>query len=1009
MNVSHKVTQCYGCGACKNICPFDAIEIKEDDSGFLYAYVNEEKCKECGKCLKVCPALENSFENTESPQCYAAWAKDEVRSKCASGGIFTAVALQIIERGGWVAGAVWAEDYHVEFKLTNTLEGLQEISNSKYVQGNIGTIYSEIKEKLDKDNEVLFCGCPCQVAGLKSFLGKEYKKLYTMDLICHGVPSQKILKKYLEDTYNYENIQKVDFRDKSYFGWASEMNVYLKDGNVVRKKAGEDKFYQAFLKNLSLNPTCEKCQFSRMPRQGDMTLGDFWQIEKYDVKLNDRKGTSLVLINNEKGQSLFDECSNIAMKQDVPFMFIGETCNSVVFRPFKHHFGSERFLKEFSKKNFAKSVDECLNFHYDIGLITTWFARNFGAIFTAYALYTKLQDMGYSVLMLHKPIELWGNAYLSQGRSTIAIDFGRRYYNVSKQYSVYDGEQSIANLNNHCDIFMTGSDQLWNPKIYAKLFYFFMNFVDDKHKKIAYATSIGANKFEGTMDEKYQIEYLLSRFDKISVREHEAVNVCKNDLGVDARQVIDPVFLLDASHYEHMTELAAEKKEQPEEFIFAYILDGNIAKRKYINKISEKYNLPVVCAYDIEHPEMSKRFLQLPEATITKPEDWLWYIKNSKLVVTDSYHGACFSIIFNKEFICFGNKLRGINRFLELFSKLKIRNRLIIGIEEQEEVVIPQIKKEIDYGKVRILLEREKKKGLLWLEEALKERKHNKMAHEDYLFDNAERKINKLSDNFNRKLHMTMYSNISQLGLGLGCSVEEIIERMENNSYFQQVQGRKGEPIIDTPAPFGVLTIKKTSDYFIEVTFSEMTGKTKKPVLWLANVTEKKVKDWSKFVEQSEIQALSQGINENHEAINKLLANSQLRLFSDISQLGLGEGCSVQDIVERLDNNTYFQQVQGKIGEPISDTPAPFGILTIKKTTKYFIEVTFSEIASNEKPSCMWIANVIDEKVQGWSRMLGKGELDLLKQNMSDEMELAKKRVEELEEMLKKLLTKYDS
>ena len=803
MNIGNMVKNCYGCGACKNICSFDAISIKEDNAGFFRAFVDYDKCKECGQCTKVCPEIVNKYDNTETPECYAAWAKDDIRLKCASGGIFTAIALQIIERGGWVAGAVWKEDYHVGFIVTNTIDGLNQISNSKYVQGDMGKVHTGIKEKLDEGQEVLFCGCPCQVAGLKGFLRKDYPKLYTMDLICHGVPSQKMLKKYLKDLYSYEDIEKVDFRDKSHFGWSTEMNIYFKDGKIIRKRATEDAFYRAFLNNMSLNPTCERCQFSKIPRQGNLSLGDFWQIEKYEPRLNDRKGTSLILVNNRVGKNLLDACDYIELKEKIPFEFIGKTCNSTVFRPFRHHFASYRFLREFSEQNFEKSVNQCLGAHYDIGLITTWFARNFGAIFTAYALYKKLQEMGYSVLMIHKPLELWQKDYFDPNRSNIAVDFGNRYYNVSKQYSVFKENQQLNILNNHCDVFMTGSDQLWNPRIYAKLFYFFMDFVDDKHKKIAYATSIGADHFQGTPEEKYRIEYLLSRFDNISVREQEAVNVCVDEFGVNARQVIDPVFLIEQEHYANMSNLVSEKKEVPNEYIFVYMLDGNTPKRDFIKRVEEKYNLPVVCAYDIEQPEMSKRYLQLPEADISKPEDWLWYIRNSRLIITDSFHGACFSIIFNKEFLCIGNKLRGINRFYELFSKLKIRNRLIVDIENANEIekVILALDKKIDYSRVRFFIECEKRKSLIWLNDALHKEKSNKMSHEEYLFEGATKSMEQLKKEVKNALHIISYSDISQLGLRSGCSIQDIINKMEKNSVLQQVQGQLGEPIVDTPAP----------------------------------------------------------------------------------------------------------------------------------------------------------------------------------------------------------------
>lgn len=1003
MNISKKIEHCYGCGACENVCPVDAIKMIEDKYGFLRVSIVEDKCINCSKCETVCPSLNNKYDNDENPLCYATWAEDNIREKCASGGIFSALAMDIIERGGWIAGAVWTDDFRSEFILTNSMDGLKKISNSKYIQANTKDVYKQIKTRLDNNDEVLFCGCPCQVAGLKNFLYKEYEKLYTMDLICHGVPSQTILKKYLVDTYDYDNIEKVDFRDKTYFGWSTEMNVYLKDKNIQRKRATEDSYYKAFLNNMSLNPTCEFCQFSRIPRQGDLSLGDFWQIERYDATLNDGKGTSLVLVNSKKGNSLFNSSSKIIKKEEVPFSFISQTCNSTVFKPFKHHFGRNRFLQEFTKQDFTKAVNQSLDAHYDIGLMTTWFARNYGAIFTAYALYAKLEELGYTVLMLHKPLELWDRDYFSTEKNTIAIDFGKKHYNVSKEYSIYEGDRHLALLNNHCDIFMTGSDQLWNPKIYAKRFYYFMDFVDDKRKKIAYATSIGASKFEGEESEKPKISYLLSRFDDISVREQEAVEVCVKEYDVEATQVIDPVFLLDKSYYEEMVNRVEVSKGEKKEYIFAYILDGNLEKKKIIDKIVEKYNLPIVCSYDIEWPQISRDILNYPDAQISTPEEWLWYIKNAKLILTDSFHGACFSIIFNKEFLCFGNKLRGINRFKELFSMLGIQKRLITQDDNQERIILKFLDKKINYKRVNYYIEKERERSQKWLLHALAKKKEEKITHEDYLFSKTENRINKVVAAIDEKNKVETISSIYQIGLKDGCSIQDIIFKMRPNSYLQQVQGRMGEPVSDTPVGFGVLTIKKTSNYFVEVTFSEMAGKNKTPRLWIANVTEQKVLRWNRMVGIDELGVMENNVKENAEAIQLVNQKNMLKVYSNISQLGLSSGVSIEEIIKRMEENSYLQQVQGKMNEPISDTPAPFGVLTIKKTTNYFVEVMFSESASN---AVIWIAKVLDGKVFKWRKMISEEETKVTENKLYQEIESTKERLEILERCIDKLVNK---
>lgn len=895
MKVIEKISQCYGCGACKNICPFQAIEMEEDENGFLRVQVDKEKCKDCSKCLQVCPRLKHEFNNNTTPECIAAWAKDEIRSQSASGGVFHAIAQMILDNGGWISGAVWDSDFRVKHILTNTQEGLKDIINSKYTQSNIKNVYREILKKLQEEETVLFCGCPCQVAGLYAFLGHDYDKLYTIDLICHGVPSQKVLKKYLKDCQDYDNVDRVDFRDKTVFGWSTEMNIYFKnDAETFRQRARENPFYNAFLWNMCLNPTCESCQFSRIPRQGDISLGDFWNIEKYDTKLNDGKGTSLVLLNNEKGKCLFDSCDYINKKEVVPLEFINQTCNSTVFKPFKHHYGRDRFFREFMRYDFSKAVKDCASFHYDVGLVTTWFARNYGAIFTAYALYKKLEELGYSVLMINKPSELWGRDYLSPNRNKMSVEFGRRHYNISKEYSISE-EPRLDILNNNCSNFLLGSDQLWNPKVYAYLFYFFLDFVDWKHKKLSYATSIGADHFEGTEEDRAQIKYLLSRFDRISVREDEAVKICKDEFNVEATQVLEPVFLLDQDVYEQLA--FTVKKDKTEDFIFVYILDGNLEKKKFVQQIADMYELPVLCAYDIEMPESSKRYMQFADANIKSPEEWLWYIKNSRLVITDSYHGTCFSIIFQKQFIGIANELRGAGRFRELFTRLQLKDVLFFKDDLENLDRINLNIQSIDYGKVVPIIEQERKCSVKWLIESIEFRDHLKICPEEYIYERinqSQKKAEKYSQNLNNEIKSLrcemndleskinnmeketlpcrdllddrhMFTDISQLGLRTGCAIQEIVDKLPNNSYFQQVQGAMGEPICDTPVPYGVLTIKKTTDYFVDVQFSQMTFANRVPQFWIAHVVNKKLVGWERLISENEFKKDIQNINEQCE------------------------------------------------------------------------------------------------------------------------------------------------
>jgi len=876
MTVVDVVKGCYGCGACKNICPVNAINMVEDEYGFLKAVIDKNACVNCERCTAVCPRFHNEYDNIDKPECYAAWAKNEIRSTCASGGIFTAIAADFLKIGGaYIAGAIWDKDYHVKHIITDRSEDIANIQNSKYVQSSTEQVYSNIQLLLSEGRKVLFCGTPCQVAGLYSFLGGKAQNLYTMDLICHGVPSQKILTKYLKDQYKAEDIERINFRDKSVFGWSSEINIYFKNSTEFHKRALEDSFYQAFLSNMSLNPICESCQFSKVPRQGDITLGDFWGIEKYKENLNDGLGTSLVLLNNEKGKILFESCASIEMKEKVPFEFLKNTCNKTIFEPFRHHYGSMRFLREFQRINFAKAVEQCKSFKYDIGLVTTWFARNFGAIFTAYALYRILEKMGYTVLMINKPKELWGEMYNAPNRSTIALDFGKRHYYISKEYSL-DTMPYIGQLNNNCEIFIAGSDQLWNPKVYAYKYYFFLDFVESQNKKISYATSVGSQTFQGTLTDKHFISYLLKRFDLISNREDEAVKICEDEFGLSSTRVIDPVFLLEQEDY-NLLEIESNVNYETE-YIFAYILDGNLEKKRIIDELSIKLGMHVLCAYDLEHPEQSKEYLGYEEARIDKPEDWLWYIKNASYVITDSYHGGCFSLIYQKQFICFVNSLRGEARFKELFGRLGLAGNLVFT-EHTDFDIDNVLNNPIQYDNVNRILHKEKIFSYEWLDSAVK-KQPNAMNEEEFILNSVrrERYIEKNNPN-----QLRIFSNINQLGCGPDVSVQKIIDTMPENSYLQQVQGNM-TPIIDTPVPYGVLTIKKTTYYFVEVQFSQITYKHIMPIMFIANVIDGKVEKWEKFVSHSELNTCMESFENRIKDLTSKIDNLQQYIDTELTK-----------------------------------------------------------------------------------------------------------------------------
>lgn len=365
-------TKCCGCHACYNVCPKGAIKMQQDEKGFKYPVIDKEKCINCGLCTKVCPMLNNKqIEN--KPVAYACINKDEnIRSKSSSGGIFTIIAEEILEKNGVVFGATFDEKYNVVHQYIEKKEDLEKFRGSKYVQSSINDTYKKAKEFLEKDRYVLFTGTPCQIEGLKKYIQKDYEKLYTQDIICHGVPSPKVWKKYLEyrESEDKEKPQNISFRNKDN-GWKL-FNIkfeYLK--SKYKQNQNKDIYMQAFLKNTSLRDSCYNCSFKKKNRISDITLADFWGIENVLPEMDDNKGTSLVIVNSIKGQELFEKIKdNIGFKKvDLEDAI---KYNKSMIESAKKDKNREKFFENLDKMKFDKLVKK---YTYKRGIIRKILSR----------------------------------------------------------------------------------------------------------------------------------------------------------------------------------------------------------------------------------------------------------------------------------------------------------------------------------------------------------------------------------------------------------------------------------------------------------------------------------------------------------------------------------------------------------------------------------------------------------------------------------------------------------
>lgn len=341
VNITDK-TKCCGCSACVQSCPVKCIDMKEDEQGFLYPVIDTAACIDCGLCEKVCPML-NPSASKEPLQVLAAKNKnEEQRLRSSSGGIFILLAEHIIERGGVVFGARFNEKWEVEHCYAETIEGLEPLMRSKYVQSYIGNTYKEAERFLKEGRQVMFVGTSCQIAGLKRFLRKEYNNLLAVDFICHGVPSPGIWRKYLEEIKSSQSeaagknsvlslslksvpvITGINFREKQNggYGWKKYgFEVRAKspskgDKNTVLKSGifCENVFMKGFLSNLYLRPSCYKCTAKNGASGSDLTIADFWGIQNYHPEFDDDKGVSLIFVHTDKGKN---RVTNLSSQIDI--------------------------------------------------------------------------------------------------------------------------------------------------------------------------------------------------------------------------------------------------------------------------------------------------------------------------------------------------------------------------------------------------------------------------------------------------------------------------------------------------------------------------------------------------------------------------------------------------------------------------------------------------------------------------------------------------------------------
>ena len=308
---------CTGCGACEQICAFHAIKMTSNKEGFLHPIIDADKCTNCKACERACPVV-NLIDNNnfDTPVLYAAWNKNEdVRRKSSSGGMFSAIAEQVLINGGYVWGAAFDENMHLTYQCVNKTDDLDKLRRSKYVQSKTGDMYSQIKNQLKTGKLVLFTGTSCHVAGLYSYLrpfAKLVDNLLTIDFVCHGVASPMVFKTYLEwlEMKYDDKVVDYNFRDKTYGTFYTVMSLAtFENKGKVRLYKNNNSYVTGMMRNLYLRDCCYDCKFNGIKRIADFTIGDFWGLGK-DVPFAHQKetikGISLLAINSCKADKFFN-------------------------------------------------------------------------------------------------------------------------------------------------------------------------------------------------------------------------------------------------------------------------------------------------------------------------------------------------------------------------------------------------------------------------------------------------------------------------------------------------------------------------------------------------------------------------------------------------------------------------------------------------------------------------------------------------------------------------------
>lgn len=491
--------ECCGCNACGDICPKSCVSFKKDSEGFLYPVIDHSACIECGLCEKVCPSINSHAtrnNNYLEPKCYAAVHKNlEIRFDSTSGGAFSALAKKAYLKKYYVGGAVWNDDWSVSQYISNNKKDLERLRSSKYIQSDARGIYKEIKDLLDADEKVLICGTPCQIAALKLYLKKDYENLVTIDFICMYVNSPLIWHRYIEFLEKEHNSKVVYIKDKNKeIGWRKLCNkVVFENGDVVYDTAEINHFRRCYMQlGVASRPSCYNCKFKGFPRVADITIADFWGVEKYLPKEFDNNlGTSLIMCNSAKGNRYFDE--DVKKYLNFTEIKIEDTIgkNPALLSPYhpQIEFSREQFYEDLRKSDiktvvnqylvkykpaahtitYKKKIKNSLRFLRDIvkssGYHIGSFAKNLYYNLFNHQIETSILEGHYVVLHPYCILKLMEGSEIKIGGKVV---IGENYYQKEKKYTKFLlGKNAILDIQGDYAFFSGCDIQVFQDAIFT--------------------------------------------------------------------------------------------------------------------------------------------------------------------------------------------------------------------------------------------------------------------------------------------------------------------------------------------------------------------------------------------------------------------------------------------------------------------------------------------------------------------------------------------------------------